>query len=421
MESFEFIESGLILQLNSLENLKKFKHVTSDFAKHGDAYKFLTEYVDTYGEFPTQDLLTENFPALDTSARDLNLDFALDKFKQQVLFRQIVTVFQSNKELLRENPKKAFAGILSSLNDVGIVYDEDITHYDDHSLVRLKEWQERKAHRLRDGGLMGIKTPFKSINNTGVGWMPGDLIAIFARPTVGKTWMCAEMAVTAALSGVKTLFVSTEMPTKSINLRLDVLMANKLGYNFSHRALRHGEDIDAEQYEKFLKELNSKSLLICDHISGQSSISIESITALVRKHNPSFIVLDGIYLVSTGLAKSATWEQSHALFYAMKNLCLSQNISMCVSTQANRDASDMYEPPSASSVAFGDALIRAADVALSMCRTVDQDGDPDERMRRVQIQKIRDSELSVGDMYLKWLVNTGEIEELDEYAPNTDY
>ncbi len=421
MESFEFIESGLILGLNSLEKLKKFKHVTSDFAKHADAYKFLTEYVDTYGEFPSQDLLIENYPSLDTSARDLNLDFTLDKFKQQVLFRQIVTTFQSNKELLRENPKVAFSSILSNLNDIGIVYDEDITHYDDHSLDRLKDWEERKKLRLRDGGLMGIQTPFKSINDTGVGWMPGDLIAMFARPTVGKTWMCAEMAATAVLSGVKTLFVSTEMPTKSISMRLDVIMANKLGYKISHRALRHGEDLDVDQYTAFLKELDSKNLLICDHISGQSSISIESIAALVRKHNPQFIVLDGIYLVSTGLGKSAMWEQSHSLFYAMKNLCLSQNISMCVSTQANRDASDMYEPPSASSVAFGDALIRAADVALSMCRTVDQDGDPDERIRRVQIQKIRDSELSVGDMYLKWDVNRGDIEEILDYELVTDY
>ena len=323
--------------------------------------------------------------------------------------------------MLRENPKKAFTSILSNLNDVGIVYDEDITHYDEHSLTRLTEWQERKERRLREGGLMGIKTPFKSINDTGVGWMPGDLIAIFARPTVGKTWLCAEMAATAALAGVKTLFVSTEMPTKSINLRLDVLMANKLGYKLSHRALRHGEDLDTEQYTKFLNELDSKSLLICDHISGQSSISIESIAALVRKHNPSFIVLDGIYLVSTGIGKSAMWEQSHALFYAMKNLCLSQNVSMCVSTQANRAASDMYEPTHAASVAFGDALIRAADVALSMCRTLDQDGDPDERMRRVQVQKMRDSELSVEDMYLKWIVNTGEIEEMTDYEPTTDY
>ena len=421
MESFEFIESGLLFGLDSIENLKKFKHVSSDFAKHGDAYKFLTEHVDTYGEFPSPDLLIENFPILDTSARDLNLDFALDKFKQQVLFRQIVTAFQSNKDLLRENPKKAFASILTEMNDIGIVYDEDITHYDDKSLQRLEDWKERKNRRLKDEGMMGIQTPFKYINKTGVGWMPGDLIAVFARPTVGKTWLCAEMAATAVLSGIKTLFVSTEMPTKSISMRLDVLMASKLGYKLSHRALRHGDDIDIEKYSEFLKELDAKNLLICDHISGQSNISIESITALVRKHNPQFIVLDGIYLVSTGEGRSAMWEQSHSLFYAMKNLCLAQNISMCVSTQANREASDMFEPPSAASVAFGDALIRASDVALAMCRVRDQDGDPDERMRRIQVQKIRDSEMYIDDMYLTWDVDKGYVEELVDYAPYTDY
>ena len=421
MESFEFIESGLLFGLDSIENLKKFKHVSSDFAKHGDAYKFLTEHVDTYGEFPSPDLLIENFPILDTSARDLNLDFALYKFKQQVLFRQIVTAFQSNKDLLRENPKKAFASILTEMNDIGIVYDEDITHYDDKSLQRLEDWKERKNRRLKDEGMMGIQTPFKSINKTGVGWMPGDLIAVFARPTVGKTWLCAEMAATAVLSGIKTLFVSTEMPTKSISMRLDVLMASKLGYKLSHRALRHGDDIDIEKYSEFLKELDAKNLLICDHISGQSNISIESITALVRKHNPQFIVLDGIYLVSTGEGRSAMWEQSHSLFYAMKNLCLAQNISMCVSTQANREASDMFEPPSAASVAFGDALIRASDVALAMCRVRDQDGDPDERMRRIQVQKIRDSEMYIDDMYLTWDVDKGYVEELVDYAPYTDY
>jgi len=268
---------------------------------------------------------------------------------------------------------------------------------------------------------MGIQTPFKSINVSGVGWMPGDLIAMFARPTVGKTWMCAEMAATAVLSGIKTLFVSTEMPTKSINMRLDVLMANKLGFNISHRALRHGEDIDIEAYSQFLKELDSKNLLICDHISGQSSISIESIAALVRKHNPEFIVLDGIYLVSTGQGKSAMWEQSHALFYAMKNLCLSQNVSMCVSTQANRDAADMFEPPHSASVAFGDALIRAADVALAMCRVIGKDGDPDEKIRRVQVQKMRDSEMGVEDMYLTWDVDKGNVEELLDYEPYKDF
>jgi len=421
MEKHEFIESAIVLGLNSFETLKKFKHVQSDFVMHGDAYKFLIKYVDNYSDFPTVELLLESYPTLDISARDIKFEYALDKFKQQILTRQIIRAFQGNKDTLMEDPKKAYMNIMSAMNDINSMSDEDIIHYDDKSLDRLAEWKARKERRETDGGIMGIPTPFDSINRSGVGWMDGDLIAMFARPTVGKTWMCAEMAATAMLAGTKTLFVSTEMSTQSIMMRLDVILASKLGYELSHRALRHGEELNEELYSDVLKQLDTKNLLICDHISGQPSITIESIEGLVRKHNPSFIVLDGIYLVSTGIGRSAMWEQSHELFYSMKNLCKSQNVAMCVSTQANRDASNMFEPPSASQVAFGDALIRAADVALSMCRVQDGDGDVNERMRRVQVQKIRDSESYVENMYMTWNVDKGDIKEMVGYEPNSAY
>ena len=421
MEKFEFIESAIILGLNSFETLKKFKHVQSDFVMHGDAYRFLIKYVDDYSDFPTVELLLESYPTLDISARDIKFDYALDKFKQQILTRQVIHAFQVNKDIIHDDPKKAYMNIMSALNDINAMTDEDIIHYDDKSLDRLAEWRARKERRELDGGLMGIPTPFDSINRSGVGWMDGDLIAMFARPTVGKTWMCAEMAATAMLAGIKTLFISTEMSTQSIMMRLDVILASKLGYELSHRALRHGEEINEELYSDVLKQLDTKNLLICDHISGQPSITIESIESLVRKHNPSFIVLDGIYLVSTGIGRSAMWEQSHELFYAMKNLCKAQNVAMCVSTQANRDAANMFEPPSASQVAFGDALIRAADVALSMCRVQDGDGDVNEPMRRVQVQKIRDSETYIDNMYMTSNVDKGEIKEMIGYEPYAEY
>ena len=105
----------------------------------------------------------------------------------------------------------------------------------------------------------------------------------------------------------------------------------------------------------------------------------------------------------------------------MKNLCNSSGVAMCVSTQANREAANMFEPPKASQVAFGDALIRAADVALSMCRVQDQDGDMNERVRRVQVQKIRDSEMYIEDMYMTWDVDKGNIHELSDYVSSSEY
>ena len=134
----------------------------------------------------------------------------------------------------------------------------------------------------------------------------------------------------------------------------------------------------------------------------------EGIAGLVRKHAPDFVVLDGIYLVTSGLTTTkAMWEQSHALFYAMKGLCLSQNVAMFVTTQANRDAANVYVPPQPETVAFGDALLRASDVTLSMARV-----ENDTLKRVVQYQKYRDGEIAIDMSLLEWDVDRGYIEEI---------
>ena len=408
MESFDFIESGIIFGLQTAKDLKQFRYPSADFATHGEAYTFIVRYFDDYGDVPSAEVLAENFPTLDTAAQTLDLGYAVDSFKKQLLYRQVVNTFQQNKSLLQDNPKRAYSLIMSGLNDIGIVYDEDVISYDKTAEARLQEWKDKRLVRMTDGGMLGIKTSLDTVNNTGVGWMPGELISVFARPAVGKTWFCVESAVEAAFNGVKTLLISTEMPEAQISLRADVIFANKMGYEFSHRALRNGEDIDEDKYREFLLQLNGRPLLICDHISGQTSMSIDALASLIRKHSPDFVVIDGSYLINSGAGRNKqAWEESHTLFYALKNLATSSNLSMMVSTQANRSAADVFTPPQPDQVAFGDALLRASDVLLSMCMV------QNEPLRRiVQYQKYRDAESFANASVLDWNPDIGLVKEI---------
>ena len=410
MPSFEYIESAIVFGLDTKQTLNSFKHVEKDFAKHGDAYSFIIKYFDQYGEFPNTEVLCENFPTLDKTAQSVNFDYATNLFKDQVLQRQIVRTVQSQRDVVKENPKKALANMMIGLTDIEVIYDEDVQQYDTGSLDRLDEWRERTKKRQMGDGLMGVPTSFQSVNSTGVGWMPGELISMFARPTIGKTWMCVHAAATALSKGFRTLFISTEMPVSAISMRLDVVLANMMGYKVSHTALRRGDDLNEEEYIKFLKASNSQSLLVCDHIVGQVGISTEAIAGLVRKHQPEFVVIDGVYLISTGDSKKAIWEQSHTLFYGLKNLALGMSTPIFVSTQATREASNMFTPPRADQVAFGDALIRASDVAMAMCALED-----DDNKRMVQFQKYRDGELPNDLTAMQWNVDNGDIAELPDF------
>ena len=423
----EFIESAIILNLDSKINLHAFKHTEKDFAVYGKSYTFVLNHFDKYGVFPSTETLVENFPHIDRTANSVDFKYALDEFKKQVLQRTVRNAVNSQINLIEENPKKAITNLMVDLTDIEIVYDEDVQTYDKGDTSRLSEWRQRTERRQMGDGLMGVPTSFQTINTTGVGWMPGELVAMFARPTIGKTWLCVHAAATAVHKGHRTLLVSTEMPRTAINMRLDVVLAKLMGYNFSHKALRHGDTIDEDLYEQFLKESNTESLLVCDHISGQMGISLESIAGLVRKHNPEFVVIDGVYLVATSDSRKAAWEQSHALFYGLKNLAASTNTPIMVSTQATRDAANMFTPSRADQVAFGDALIRAADVAIAMCAVANDSADGSlmqkaaDTKRLVQFQKYRDGELPRDTTYMEWSVNNGDIKEIPDYDGGGDF
>ncbi len=408
MESYDYIESGLIFGLNDIKTLQQFKYQAEDFKTHGDAYRFLVQYFDKYAEFPKPETLVDNYPALDASAQMLHFDYAIDTFKKQILFRRIVNTFNINKELIQEEPKRALSRIMDNLSDIEVLYDEDITHYNRNASNRFDAMKDRQKQRQMGDGLMGIPTPLSMINQTGVGWMPGELISLYARPTVGKTWMCIQAAATAVLKGYRTLLISTEMPIDAISLRMDVVMASMMGYELSHKALRNGDSCNEDDYQRFLDDINEQQLLICDHIEGSGSFTVDAIAGLVRKHSPDFVVVDGVYLVSTGM-KKAMWEQSHAVFYGMKNLCLSTNTPIFVSTQATREAAaNMYVPPRPDQVAFGDALIRASDVVMAMSLVEEQDD-----RRIIQYQKYRDGQLPVDASMMMWDVDKGHIEETE--------
>ena len=409
MENFNFIESAVIFGLCDAGNYKQFTYSPKDFAEHGKAYEFIQSYIDDYKDFPTVEVLKEKFDSLKLDAQSVNFNYALNEFSKQVMFRHIISVFQDNKPLLTDNPKKALGSIMDNLNDIEILHDSDVNQYDTGDLDRYEEWKKRSSVRQMGDGMIGIRTPFHLINSTGVGWQKGDLITAYARPTVGKTWLCCKLASDAILSGYKTLLVSTEMPVSSISLRMDVLLAHSQGYDLSHTALRTGHSIDEETYKKFLQETNFKNLLVCDHISGEDSISLPSITNLVRKYKPDVLIIDGVYLISTQDRNKAAWEQSHSLFYGLKTMALSTSTTVIASTQATRDAANMYTQPTASQVAFGDALIRASDVAISMCMV-----EEEPKLREIAFQKYRDGDLGGRDTQFIWDVDIGRIEEDNE-------
>tara|TARA_R100001082_G_scaffold58323_1_gene32321 strand:- start:278 stop:1585 length:1308 start_codon:yes stop_codon:yes gene_type:complete len=421
--TYASIESAIICNLDE-ERLKRFPYAFSHFSVHGEAFEWLRKFLETYKKVPTISEIELTYPTIDITTVGLTWDYVVEIFKKQVIWRSAENCIKSAVSQLQTDPQKGIIDLISKLTDVTFDFDTDITIYDDGSVRRLEEYEEDRRKYLENGGIVGIPTPFKALQNLGSGWKPGELIGIFARSGIGKSWLCTELAAIAALSGTRTLFISPEMTVKQLSLRLDTIIGHKLGYAFLHSDLANLKPIEnKEEYVKFLQENNARTQAICHSTMGENGLTIQSIKNLIRRYNPQFVIIDGIYLIGsdTATASQHTWERSNDLTTAFKNIAVQQNVAVCVSTQANRENPDEFMPPAANTVAFGDGLLKAADYLFSMSKTLDSNGDYDERLRKVKCLKVRDGALLPGNIIFRWDVNRGDIEELENYEFTSDY
>ena len=423
VSTYAQIESAILCNLDS-DKLDNFPYTDTHFSTHGEAFQWLKAYVDKYKKFPTLYEIGETYPSIDTSTVGFTWDYLVDIFRKQVLYRRVESIMAAQIKKMRMDPQKGLVDLLSLLSDVEMDFDADVTIYDDGTLKRLEEYEEDRKRYLENGGIIGPPTPFKTLQALGSGWKPGELIGIFARSGIGKSWLCTELAAVSVLSGTRTLFISPELSVKQLSTRLDTILGHKLGYNFLHSDLANLRPItDKDDYVEFLENNNAKQHSICHSISGENGITIQSIERLIRRYNPEFVIIDGIYLIGSSSASAGQpqWERSHELANSFKNLAMTHNVAICVSTQANRESQDEFEPPHANTVAFGDGLLRAADYLFSLSKTLDSDGDYDERLRKIRCLKIRDGALLAGDIIFRWDVNRGHIEEIENYEFKSDY
>lgn len=106
MASFEYIESAIILNLDNKTKLRTFRHTAKDFAAHGQAYTWVIEHFDKYGQFATPESIVKNFPNLDIKANSVNFDYAVEEFKNHLLQRTVRNAVNKQVNMIAENPKK---------------------------------------------------------------------------------------------------------------------------------------------------------------------------------------------------------------------------------------------------------------------------------------------------------------------------
>lgn len=241
-----------------LEKKKLFPMDAKYFLLMRNEYEFILKHHQKYRNVPDAITLMVEFPDFDVVEINESIEHIIYKIKEAYTYSKVSKVLESSVEDIKNDSIEASKNIREKLeevlNEVVSIAREDL------DIVRNAVSRgELYNKRISEGGLLGIGTGIKELDEIVHGWMAEDLITIFARTNVGKSWIALYFGVMAWIQGKKVLMYSGEMSRDVVGYRFDTF------YNhFSNRGLMQGRtklggDEDLNSYNDYIGKLSELS------------------------------------------------------------------------------------------------------------------------------------------------------------------
>lgn len=405
--------------MERLSNLQASGVDKSDFSTWGGVYVFQCEYAQEYSALPSQDLIKNKWPEWEYPEGDFH--YWLQEFIKRSAANKAEALIRNSLEKIQEAPEKFIPELVSKLSVIQYHGNSHVQSTDATADERYDKYELRKQLYEETGGnyLLGISTGLKVIDQTHQGWMDGELIGFYARPTVGKTWMLVREAVIAWAEGKRVLLVSPEVSTKHVALRIDVFMARARGIILSHKKIFAGHP-DQEQAYKRATDLISKTerWWTVDSMQGRP-LGLRDLRSLIKEFRPDLVCIDGVMLLADDL-KGEGYIKMDNVCYGLKNLAVAEDVAILVSHQAvntqkgrktheSQGMGDDWRMPTLNDAAGGEAFVRACNTIFTMA--------PDMNHRNLRWFSVRKSrERSIENWRpryaLGWDVDTGNIVDM---------
>lgn len=269
----------------------------------------------------------------------------------------------------------------------------------------------------QEGGITGVPSGFRKLDDLTSGWQPSDLIIIAARPSMGKTAFslaCGLNAATHPERPASVAIFSLEMGAKQLAQRL---LTSEARVDAQRARTGRMKDEDWQNLARAAGKLSDASLFI-DDTPGLSVLELRAkCRRLKAEHDLNMVIVDYLQLMQASASKrTQNREQEIAhISRSLKGLAKELDVPVLALSQLNRGVENRGgdKRPQLSDLRESGSIEQDADVVAFIYRaerygiTVDDQGNSTEGLAEIIIGKQRNGpigtvELAFVDRYARF-------------------
>ncbi len=241
------------------------------------------------------------------------------------------------------------------------------------TFVQLNIWLKKTFQHLSDiksqiKGITGITSGYKKLDTMTSGFQNGDLIVVAARPSMGKTALSLNFAITAASQGYTVGFFSLEMAAEQLTLRLLSMQTTIAHHNIRNATISSDEWFELTNVAGQLSNLNL-------FIDDTAMVTVMDLRTKARKlkaeHKLDFLIIDYLQLLHSNRKHENRHQEVSEISRSLKALAKELNIPVIALSQLSRAVdSRMDKRPMLSDLRESGAIEQDADLIMFVYRDV---------------------------------------------------
>lgn len=231
--------------------------------------------------------------------------------------------------------------------------------------VQAENFGDQLAEYQRDldagEDIKPIPTPWRELNQVlRGGVLPGELVVLAARPSVGKSAFALNWAYACACSGRQSVLHSLEMPRKQL---LDRLMSNLGGVDVG--SFRQGLDSQERiRVHQAVQKAKSSKLMLFDKAKTTVGEVRRSIRIAQQSGPVGMVLIDYLQLMTPEQRNASREREVAEISRDLKLMAVDLKVPVVLLAQLNRKSEEAKREPQLSDLRESGAIEQDADIVI---------------------------------------------------------